>query len=141
MILYPKWYDPCRDALCSLEQVLDQLEAETRAWRDDHAGWEARGISLWKRQPLQQFFGRHRPLRFQSEPSSHRPAMAWGAGPHADGVHHLEDGFLRSKGLGAQLVPPLSLVLDRKGIYFDPSRPSDLETLIANSLTLSARER
>ena len=141
MILYPKWYDPCRDALCSLEQVLDQLEAETRAWRDDHAGWEARGISLCKRQPLQQFFGRHRPLRFQSEPSSHRPAMAWGAGPHADGVHHLEDGFLRSKGLGAQLVPPLSLVLDRKGIYFDPSRPSDLETLIANSLTLSAQER
>ena len=38
MILYPKWYDPCRDTLCSLEQVLDQLEAETRAWREDHAG-------------------------------------------------------------------------------------------------------
>ena len=55
MILYPKWYDPCRDTLCSLEQVLDQLEAETRAWREDHAGWEAQGISLWKRRPLQQF--------------------------------------------------------------------------------------
>ena len=67
--------------------------------------------------------------------------MAWGAGPHPDGVHHLEDGFLRSKGLGAQLVPPLSLVLDRAGIYFDPSRPSDLETMIANSLHLSEQER
>ena len=55
MILYPKWYDPCRDTLCSLEKVLDQLEAETRAWREDHAGWEAQGISLWKRRPLQQF--------------------------------------------------------------------------------------
>ena len=141
MMLYPKWYDPCRDRLCNLEHVLDQLEAETRAWRDDHAGWEARGISLWKRQPLQKFFGRHRPLRFQSKPGSHHPAMAWGAGPHPDGAHHLEDGFLRSKGLGAQLVPPLSLVLDRAGIYFDPNRPSDLETMIANSLHLSAQER
>ncbi|WP_375247452.1 capsular polysaccharide biosynthesis protein [Planktomarina temperata] len=141
MMLYPKWYDPCRDRLCNLEHVLDQLEAETRAWRDDHAGWEARGISLWKRQPLQKFFGRHRPLRFQSKPGSHHPAMAWGAGPHPDGAHHLEDGFLRSKGLGAQLVAPLSLVLDRAGIYFDPNRPSDLETMIANSLHLSAQER
>lgn len=141
MILYPKWYDPCRDMLCSLEHVLDQLEAETRAWRDDHAGWEAQDISLWKRRPFQQFFGRYHPLRFQSKPSSNRPAMAWGAGPHAEGVHHLEDGFLRSKGLGAQLVPPLSLVLDRKGIYFDPTRSSDLETLIAKSLNLSPQER
>ena len=31
MMLYPKWYDPCRDTLCSFEHVLDQLEAETRA--------------------------------------------------------------------------------------------------------------
>ena len=141
MILYPKWYDPCRDTLCSLEKVLDQLEAETRAWREDHAGWEAQGISLWKRRPLQQFFGRHRPMRFASKRGSNRPAMAWGAGAYADGVHQLEDGFLRSKGLGAQLVPPLSFVLDRKGIYFDPNRPSDLEALIANSLNLSAQER
>jgi len=66
--------------------------------------------------------------------------MAWGAGPHPDGVHHLEDGFLRSKVFGAQLVPPLSLVVDRAGIYFDPNRPSDLETMIANSLHLSEQE-
>ena len=141
MILYPKWYDPCRDTLCSLEKVLDQLEAETRAWREDHAGWEAQGISLWRRRPLQQFFGRHRPMRFAPKRGSNRPAMVWGAGTYADVVHQLEDGFLRSKGLGAQLVPPLSLVLDRKGIYFDPNRPSDLEALIANSLYLSAQER
>ncbi|MDB2507732.1 hypothetical protein N9X37_03215 [Planktomarina temperata] len=89
---------------------------------------------------MQKFFGRHHPLRFQPKPDSHLPAMAWGAGPHQDGVHHLEDGFLRSKGIGAQLVPPLSLVLDRAGIYFDPSRPSDLETMIANSLNLSEQE-
>lgn len=42
----------------------------------------------------------------------------------------MEDGFLRSVGLGANLEPPASLVLDSRGIYYDPSRPSDLEHLL-----------
>ena len=45
----------------------------------------------------------------------------------------IEDGFLRSVGLGANLEPPSSLVLDRRGIYYDPSRPSDLEHLLQNA--------
>ncbi len=42
----------------------------------------------------------------------------------------MEDGFLRSVGLGANLEPPSSLVLDRLGVYYDPGRPSDLEHLL-----------
>ena len=45
----------------------------------------------------------------------------------------MEDGFLRSVGLGANLEAPASLVLDRQGIYYDPSRPSDLETLLGTA--------
>ncbi len=44
---------------------------------------------------------------------------------------HVEDGFIRSVGLGSDLIRPLSLVLDRRGIYFDASRESDLERLLA----------
>lgn len=43
---------------------------------------------------------------------------------------HVEDGFIRSVGLGSDLIRPLSLVLDEQGIYFDPSRPSDLENIL-----------
>ncbi|WP_050692310.1 capsular polysaccharide biosynthesis protein, partial [Bordetella pertussis] len=39
----------------------------------------------------------------------------------------VEDGFLRSVGLGSDLIRPLSLALDGRGIYFDPRQPSDLE--------------
>ena len=55
----------------------------------------------------------------------------------------VEDGFLRSRGLGAELIPPLSLVTDTSGIYYDPTSPSDLEQLIADSPSLSnaARDR
>ncbi len=42
----------------------------------------------------------------------------------------MEDGFLRSVGLGSNLVPPLSLVIDRRGLYYDATKPSDLETIL-----------
>lgn len=42
----------------------------------------------------------------------------------------MEDGFLRSKGLGSEHVEPSSLVIDGRGIYYDASEPSDLEHLL-----------
>jgi capsular polysaccharide export protein len=43
----------------------------------------------------------------------------------------IEDGFVRSVGLGSDLVRPHSLVLDGAGLYFDPTQPSDLEQLLS----------
>ena len=48
-------------------------------------------------------------------------------------LYHMEDGFLRSRGLGANHVEPVSLALDRSGIYFDATGPSDLENLLENA--------
>lgn len=42
----------------------------------------------------------------------------------------MEDGFVRSVGLGSDLIRPLSVVLDERGIYFDPGQESDLEHLL-----------
>jgi capsular polysaccharide export protein len=42
----------------------------------------------------------------------------------------VEDGFIRSVGLGSDFLPPASLVVDRRGMYFDPRRESDLEILL-----------
>ncbi len=46
----------------------------------------------------------------------------------------MEDGFIRSVGLGSDLIPPLSIVLDKRGIYFDATSPSDLEHLLNNHI-------
>ncbi|MCV3272618.1 capsular polysaccharide biosynthesis protein [Roseobacter sinensis] len=136
MMLYPKWYDPYRDQLCEPSKVVETLAAQARSWRDDHRGWVASGMRLWKRKPLQQVFGMHRPVIFEDDPEKaralDRPWMVWAAkaqSAQSDAVR-VEDGFLRSRGLGADLVPPLSLVLDDLGIYYDPTRPSRLEALI-----------
>ncbi len=138
MILYPTWYDPYRDRLCPLEEVIATLEARARAWREDRHGWTARGMRLWKRAPLQRFFGRDRRLRFGAGGGRARRVMVWAgrAESAAPGAVRVEDGFLRSRGLGADLVPPLSLVCDDLGIYYDPARESRLERLIARRARL-----
>lgn len=46
-------------------------------------------------------------------------------------IIRMEDGFIRSAGLGAQHHLPYSLIKDRSGIHFDPSVPSDLEKMLA----------
>ena len=45
-------------------------------------------------------------------------------------IAEIEDGLIRGRGLGANCVPPLSVVVDNSGIYFDPSHPSDLEQIL-----------
>jgi capsular polysaccharide export protein len=44
----------------------------------------------------------------------------------------LEDGFVRSVGLGSDLIRPHSLVMDSTGLYFDPTQPSDLEHVLGS---------
>ena len=45
----------------------------------------------------------------------------------------MEDGFVRSVGLGSDLFRPLSLVVDQSGMYYDPHSRSDLEHLLQTS--------
>lgn len=138
MLLYPIWYDPHRDRLCDAETAIEALAAEARAWREDRHGWTAYGMRLWKRAPLQHFFGRHARLRFAGPPRPDGPAMVWAnqAAAAPKTATRVEDGFLRSRGLGADLIAPLSLVLDDLGIYYDPTSESRLERLIAARATL-----
>lgn len=44
-------------------------------------------------------------------------------------VYRMEDGFIRSAALGSAHTLPLSLVVDKRGIYFDANQPSDLEEI------------
>ena len=154
MILAPSWYDPCNDRLCSFEAALDQLEAEIHAFREDGPGHVALGMRMWKRAALQGIFGQHKPLIFRNSReeaialarSSGRAVLVWsskdpGNWPQDVVCRRVEDGFIRSRGLGAELVPPLSLVTDDLGIYYDPGRESRLETLIGEDPPPGGRQR
>lgn len=101
----------------------------------------ALGFSRWKHGPLRLCFPKS-DVRFVThlDPVPDGAALAvWGMRqvPEAlDRDFHLvriEDGFLRSVGLGADLIKPLSWVVDRRGMYFDATRASDLEVLLAET--------
>lgn len=139
-LIGPIWYDPCRDRLCDFETAARQLEAEARAWRQDHAGHTAHGMRLWKRAGIARAFGNGKGVRFDDRAAA--PTLAWaGRWQGPPGPALVEDGFIRSRGLGAALTPALSLVADGLGIYYDPTRPSQLEALIAAPLPPEGRAR
>ena len=107
----------------------------------------AAGFSLRKRPLVRQFLNRD-DVRFVRDVRHVPPGSivaVWASGPLGvgwvpdAGVPHikrifLEDGFLRSVGLGADLIRPLSWVVDQQGIYYDASRPSDLEDLLQSTV-------
>lgn len=98
----------------------------------------AHGFSRRKRAIVRSFAGAAK-VRFIRH-AGHVPAggtlLLWGSKPAPPGLApdvrlvRMEDGFLRSVGLGADLVRPVSWVVDRRGIYYDATRPSDLECLL-----------
>ncbi len=139
MILYPVWYDPEQDRLCQLEDVLYTLAAQTRAWREDKDGYLALNMKPWKRPHLKRALGREKRLKFRGAAKG-RKTVTWGLAPAPPDALRIEDGFLRSQGLGAALNVPVSLVMDHPSLYFDPTVEGKLDRLIANSSALGHGE-
>jgi capsular polysaccharide export protein len=67
------------------------------------------------------------------------PGMAEYAQQHNLPLYRMEDGFLRSVGLGSHHAAPYSLILDDRALYFDARQPSRLE-LMLNQLTLTSAD-
>lgn len=98
-------------------------------------------FAYWKRRPLRLCFPGSR-LRFISHPAQAPDGAkltVWGMRPVPEArrrglkVVRIEDGFLRSVGLGADLIQPMSWVIDWRGMYFNATEPSDLEDLLAKT--------
>lgn len=110
------------------------------------------GFERWKRSFLLLFapeyeFRFARYFDFFGKPENRASVIVrWGYRANAlakrwDGpVLQVEDGFLRSVGLGGDLHRPLSWVVDHRGLYYDATRPSDLEAWLA-SAELTAEQR
>ena len=136
LIRYPRYLDPGSGELCAVERVLEHLSLQRRLRSEFPSAVEAVGFSAWKRPLLRQFL-QGSEVVFRSrrqEVPSERALVLWGAasaGAHAGPVLRLEDGFLRSVGLGASLARPLSWVVDDVGIYYDAGRASALERLLS----------
>ena len=148
-LLYPRYLDPFREELCSFERALDILATSKRHNDGNRRRAHCLGMSWWKKDTVGAFLdstdGRARfhrdPARaiaaakqdggrvvvWASRESQQLEALCERAGVP---LERMEDGFLRSAGLGAAFLPAASAVIDRRGVYYDPSRESDLEHVL-----------
>ena len=138
LVDYPRYVDPETFAPCEAERVIDWMALQRRQRERFAPRVQAVGFSLWKQPSVQAFLGGSE-VRFSESaqaPAAGEQRAVWGRGSAElaaeapAGLLRIEDGFLRSVGLGANLVQPLSWVIDRQGMYYDASAPSDLESLL-----------
>jgi capsular polysaccharide export protein len=155
LVAYPTYLDPHRGKPCTPERLMAVLGLQQRRRRELPAQIEAFGFKPWKQPILRRFLAGSQ-VRFRrrgAAPGRGAQACAiWGRDPgpgvarrlrQADPppLLRLEDGFLRSVGLGANLIAPVSWVVDRRGLYYDAGAPSDLETLLAEHPFSEAERR
>lgn len=142
LVDYPRYLDPETRQPCAPERLLDWMGLQRRMRERFPPRLVAIGFSRWKK-PIARAFFAGSELRFQSARRPLPPGVGlvlWGRRPvppavgTPDRVVRLEDGFLRSVGLGADLVRPLSWVMDETGIYYDATAPSGLERLLAETV-------
>lgn len=138
LVDYPRYWNPVRHEEIEAEDAMALVGHNRRLRGAFSPVIYAHGFSPWKRPFIAQFLAGSE-VRFVREVGSIPEGailLVWGRKPVPSNrgdltVLRIEDGFLRSSGLGADLVRPLSLVIDEEGIYYDCSSPSRLETILA----------
>jgi capsular polysaccharide export protein len=136
---YGHYFDPDTGEPCGLGEILDHLALQKEMFRKNQGASVTVGFSPWKRKIVEAYLrspsGELSQVNELSEVSAAARLLVWGRRPEiapalGGPVVRVEDGFIRSKGLGAAFNFPYSWVLDQQGIYFDPEIPSDLESLL-----------
>lgn len=149
LIAYSRYVDPVTGRRCEAEQALDRLIALRDRADRLAGGWSLTGFAPAKRGAIRRLLNSPKAThRFIGSPrAAARHAaetggrLAWWAGKETEAVRavaaafdgaavRIEDGFIRSQGLGSDFFGALSVALDDLGVYYDPRTPSRLETLI-----------
>jgi len=144
--------DPHRHRKCSIEELMRAIGLQRQLQGSMPVRVEAFGFTPWKQKSLRRFLAGS-DVRFRwalSLPGHQAEAVAvWGRRVRPrllrqSQQRHLpmlriEDGFLRSVGLGADLIDPISWVVDRTGMYYDATAPSELEAVLAQSFWSEAQ--
>lgn len=128
---YARYWHPEQQRRCSVEELMDWL-SQQREWRQQFpVTLLAERSPRWKRAYLRRYFAGSelRFLKRHAELPEDQPVVVWGRPGSANHIA-VEDGFVRSVGLGADLVAPKSWVIDEIGMYYDATRPSKLERLL-----------
>ncbi|MEH6547662.1 MAG: hypothetical protein V7701_14595 [Sneathiella sp.] len=138
LVRYPIYTDPDRNCSCEVEVVMNHIGLQRSMRSRFPRKIVALGFSRWKRSILRSFVNGSQVkfLTHERQIKDGDTVALWGNKKlnHKDkqiNILRVEDGFLRSSGLGADLIRPISWVIDGEGIYYDPAQPSRLQYILA----------
>lgn len=141
LVDYARYVHPETGQQCQPEEIIEYLGIQREIMERYPAHLAAPSLSLAKRAAVKRFFP-YSQVNFKKgalHAKNTEAVLVWGRSrsPHhscGKPVIRLEDGFIRSAGLGSAFTPAASWVADRTGIYFDASRPSDLESILQTAV-------
>jgi len=135
---YSHYYDPDTLKECDLSRIIDHIALQKRQWEKIKGSWSMARLNPWQRHILPSFI--QGPKTRISKSGSADYELSWGVEDDSKDVGsgnanmiRVEDGFIRSRGLGANFNFPLSWVFDDIGIYYDARIPSRLENVLNTS--------
>lgn len=146
---YAVYVSPITGQKTDLGSILELLATNIYFQNKLKGAKAAYGFSRWKRKFIREYLNFPiSTLQFYNvlKPKKESAVVAWGnkarklIKQNYQNVWTVEDGFVRSNGLGANLVRPYSLVFDNVGIYYDATRASRLEHIL-NTLHLNEDEK
>ena len=137
LIEYPSYLHPETNERCQVEELIDWIAFQRKMRHKFPEKIYALNFSWNKRQSIKKFFlnSEISYIKREEQAQADSSMLVWGSTPinRQDlKIIRLEDGFIRSVGLGADLIRPISWVADMSGIYYDATAPSDLETLLSS---------
>ncbi len=142
LVKYQICVDPRTKKKCEIEEIMKYIFYLREASKFFPKNLEAINLTPWKARQINRFFypiTGERVKSFTRFKTQMKNIIVWGKNirmeKNISKVNHyisVEDGFIRSVGLGAELYPPLSLLFDKRGIHYDASKSSDLEYLLQN---------
>lgn len=141
LLRYPIYFDPIENKPVCVHRALDRLLSWKREITRLQRDVVCIGFSRHKHQAARLFLDAPaRNVSFAKEEAGAGHAAASGTDTVIWGKDQLthscpsaitmEDGFIRSVGLGSAKVRPKSVCLDPVGIYYDATRPSLLENIL-----------
>lgn len=139
LIDYTRYLDPESGKLCEPEHLVQWMGLQRSNRLRFPEVLYALGYSSWKKPIIRDFF-QGSTVRFVSNMRQcprNAVLVLWGNKQvdesFSGSVIRLEDGFMRSVGLGVDLIRPLSWVMDTRGIYYDATCVSDLEFILQHT--------
>ncbi|EKF9421184.1 capsular polysaccharide biosynthesis protein [Vibrio cholerae] len=135
-IQYARYVDPILGERCEIERIINYMSNQLALQANAEIAISLPRLSWWKQRWIGDYL-----QAWRFTPSANGQAIRWGRGEPHEACFCIEDGFIRSVGLGVHFNRPMSLALDRTGIYFDATRPSDLETILNGEISPYLIER